>query len=182
MASYKEIVTKAVVGKGKKTFTTTHSVSPSVAPTTILGCWVINHSFNGTKDSNVVTISGSYDVNIWYSSLNNTKTEVISDTVNYNEKVNVKMTDDNYDGNEEIIVRSLKQPNCVKAEIVDGNINYTIEKELSAEVVGDAKIRVGINEEEAEWDDDVNKEGTPTTETNNIEQEINDSVQEDFLG
>ena len=43
MASYKEIVTKAVVGKGKKTFTTTHTVSPEVVPTTILGCWVINH-------------------------------------------------------------------------------------------------------------------------------------------
>ena len=40
MASYKEIVTKAVVGKGKKTFATTHTVSPEVVPTTILGCWV----------------------------------------------------------------------------------------------------------------------------------------------
>lgn len=43
MASYKEIVTKAVVGKGKKNFVSEHMVSPQITPTTILGCWVINH-------------------------------------------------------------------------------------------------------------------------------------------
>ena len=43
MASTREIVTKAVVGKGKKTFTTTKTVTPECIPTTILGCWVINH-------------------------------------------------------------------------------------------------------------------------------------------
>jgi len=179
MASYKEIVTKAVVGKGKKSFTTNHSVTPSIEPTTILGCWVINHNFSGTKNNDEVTVIGNYDVNIWYSSENNTKTEVISDKVNYTEKLRVKMTDDNYDGSEEIIVRSLKQPNCTKAEIVDGKIEYTIEKELSAEVVGDAKIRVGINDDEVEdWDDE---EEPTTTDTGNIEQEINDSVNENFL-
>ena len=43
MASFKEIVTKAVIGKGKKTFTTTNSVTPDCVANTILGCWVINH-------------------------------------------------------------------------------------------------------------------------------------------
>lgn len=43
MASYKEIVTKAVLGKGKKTFVDIYSTVPSCTPTTVLGCWVINH-------------------------------------------------------------------------------------------------------------------------------------------
>lgn len=43
MASYREIVTKAIVGKGKKHFSTTNSITPEIIPTTILGCWVINH-------------------------------------------------------------------------------------------------------------------------------------------
>lgn len=43
MASFKEIVTKAVIGKGKKTFTSTSSVTPECDASTILGCWVINH-------------------------------------------------------------------------------------------------------------------------------------------
>lgn len=180
MASYKEIVTKAVVGKGKKSFISEHSISPTIIPTTILGCWVINHNFNGVKSNDEVIVNGSYDVNIWYSKENNTSTEVIKDTVNYSERIKVKMNGDNYDGNEEIIVRSLKQPTCNKAEIVNGKIIYNVEKELAAEVVGDAKIRVGINEDEIEeWDDDEIENETITTE--NLEQEINNAVKEDFL-
>lgn len=41
--AFKEIVTKAVIGKGKKTFTTTNSITPECNASTILGCWVINH-------------------------------------------------------------------------------------------------------------------------------------------
>ena len=45
MANTREIVTKAVIGKGKKTFTTTNRAKAEEVPTTILGCWVINHNF-----------------------------------------------------------------------------------------------------------------------------------------
>lgn len=43
MSNFKEIVTKAVVGKGKKTFTHDYSVDVNENPSTILGCWIINH-------------------------------------------------------------------------------------------------------------------------------------------
>lgn len=43
MAAYKEIVTKAIIGKGKKFFKNSYSIDASEVPTTILGCWVINH-------------------------------------------------------------------------------------------------------------------------------------------
>ena len=49
MASYREIVTKAVIAKGKKLFTTNNTVKVDKSPSTILGCWVINHNFNGVK-------------------------------------------------------------------------------------------------------------------------------------
>ena len=49
MASYREIVTKSVIGKGKKTFTNNYTFSVTEVPTTILGCWVINHTFKGFK-------------------------------------------------------------------------------------------------------------------------------------
>ena len=53
----------------------------------------------------------------------------------------------------------------------DGIINYTIEKEFSVEVVGDAKIKVGINIDEDEQE-----------EQKTIEDEIEENVNEDFLG
>ena len=43
VASYKEIVTKAVVGKGKKFFKNNYSVNVENNPTTVLGCWIIIH-------------------------------------------------------------------------------------------------------------------------------------------
>lgn len=43
MASYKEIVTKAVIGKGKKYYKNNYSITVDQEPTTVLGCWVINH-------------------------------------------------------------------------------------------------------------------------------------------
>ena len=66
MANYKEIVTKAVIAKGKKSFTTKSSVNVNNNPSTILGCWVINHNFSGQKSGRQIIVNGSYDVNIWY--------------------------------------------------------------------------------------------------------------------
>ena len=152
MANYKEIVTKAVISKGKRLFTTNHSVEVN-NPSTILGCWVINHNFNGTKSSNKINITGSYDVNIWYSYDNDTKTDVVRETNTYTEVINMRDRD-NVDG-EEIIVRSLKQPNPIKVEISDNKINYTIEKELGIELVGDIKVKVDVNEDEDNWDEIV---------------------------
>ena len=169
MSNYKEIVTKAVVSKGKKLFTTNHSVKVS-NPSTILGCWVINHNFNGTKSNNNIVINGSYDVNIWYSYDNDTKTDVVKESNTYREVVHMKNVD-NIDG-EEIIVRSLKQPNPLKVEISGDDINYVIEKELGIELVGDVKVRIEANEEDDNWDEIVEEE--------KIDEEI-DNIKEDYI-
>ena len=126
MANYKEIVTKAVISKGKKLYTTNHSVTVN-NPSTILGCWVINHNFHGLKSQNKIEIDGSYDVNIWYSSENDSKTDVIKETNTYHETINMRDREDT--SGEEVIVRSLKQPNCIKVDIVGNEIEYVIEKE-----------------------------------------------------
>lgn len=170
MSNYKEIVTKAVVSKGKKLFTTNHSVNVS-NPSTILGCWIINHNFSGTKNNNKIVINGSYDVNIWYSYDNDTKTDVIKESNNYTEVINMRDNGD-IDG-DEIIVRSLKQPNCINVDIVGDSINYTVEKELGIELVGDIKVKIEANDEEDEWDEIV--------EDNENNKETIDSVKEEFI-
>lgn len=177
MASFKEIVTKAVIGKGKKTFTSTSSVTPECDASTILGCWVINHNFKGYKSGDTITVEGSYDINIWYSCQNDTKTEVVRQTDTYKEIVTVpKRNESNITGEEEIIVRSLKQPSCVKAEIKDGKIVYTIEKDLGIEIVGDTKVKIAIDEDEDDWDII-----TDETESSEVEKQIDEEVKEEFL-
>ena len=169
MSNYKEIVTKAVVSKGKKLFTSTNTVTVN-NPSTILGCWVINHNFNGVKSDNKIIIDGSYDVNIWYSFDNDTKTDVVKENIKYSEVINMRDRD-NVSG-EEIIVRSLKQPNCVKVDIDGNNIIYTIEKELGIELVGDIKVKIEANLEEDPWDEIVEEKDIENIKEDFIEESL----------
>ena len=168
MANYKEIVTKSVVSKGKKSFITTRQVDINQV-STILGCWVINHHFQGNRRGNDIIIDGSYDVNIWYSFDDDTKTDVFKDTNHYQEVIHMREVEDIT--GEEIIVRSLKQPNCVKAEIEEGKIVYTIEKELGIELVGDIKVKIEANEGEEDWEEIVEDSSS----------QIDNDVKEDYI-
>ncbi len=177
MSSYKEIVTKAVIAKGKKLFTSEHTINVNNNPSTILGVWVINHNFNGVKSGDEIHINGSYDVNVWYSYDNDTKTEVIKETNNYNEVVKMRNRDEKNE-NEQIIVRSLKQPNCVKIDIDGNSVKYVIEKELGVELVGDVKVKIQTDEEEEPWDEIV--EDTELKEEKAIE-EVNENYLDEAI-
>ncbi len=176
MAAFKEIVTKAVVGKGKKYFKNNYTIEASDTPTTVLGCWVINHKFKGYKTGEKVGVDGSYDVNIWYSYENDSKTSVINKRVDYNDTFNVKVKSDaDITGDTEVIVRALKQPTCSKVEILDGGIiSFDIEKELGVELVGETKFKIGVEEDEEPWEEIVD-DITPE------EKEALDNVDENYL-
>ena len=175
MSSYKEIVTKAVVGKGKKYFKNTYTIEATNKPSTVLGCWVINNKFKGYKTGEQIGVDGSYDVNIWYSYDNDSKTSVINKTINYNDLFNVKVKENtDLSDNTDIIVRTLKQPTVTKVDIKDNNITFNIEKELGVEIVGDTKVKIAIEDDEEPWD---------ILEDDNIEEDIKeiDEVQDNYL-
>ena len=175
--AFKEIVTKAVIGKGKKYFKNNYNITVSDSPTTVLGCWVINHKFKGYKSGEKIGVDGSYDVNIWYSYDNDSKTTVVNKTISYNDLFNVKTRiDADLTGDTDIIVRTLKQPTCSKVNIEDnGLITFDIEKELGVEIVGETKVKISIEEDEEPWDeiDDEMDE--------KIEEEIDNKVNEDYI-
>lgn len=176
MALYKEIVTKTIVGKGKKYFKNNYTITPTDKPTTVLGCWVINHKFKGYKSGEKIGVDGSYDINIWYSYDNDSKTTVVNKKIDYNDSFNVRTRETIDNGDTEVIVRTLKQPNCIKVNIQDnGDINFDIEKELGVEIVGEAKVKIAIEEDEDPWDeilDDADEE---------VMEEINENVDENYI-
>ena len=172
--NYKEIVTKTVIGKGKKTFKNDYELTTDTDVDTVLGCWVINHKIHGKKDEEYIKINGSYDINIWYSYDNNTKTNVVSKKMFYEEKVRVKVRENgDLNDNSEIIIRSLKNPTCIDVSNEDKTIKYTISKELGIEIVGDAKIRIPVSNSEDEYDLIVDEE--------EINNEIDKSVNTNYL-
>ena len=154
MASYKEIVTKAVVGKAKKNSVSKFAVRPEETPDTILGCWVINHSFEGKNRNGLVQINGAFDVNVWYSYNNDTKTAVTTKRFNYEDKMNIRLKDGaRLNDASEIIVRSLNQPTVTDVKIENGVVNLSIEKELGVEIVCETKMKIAIEEDEEPWDE-----------------------------
>jgi len=164
MSSYKEIVTKTVIGKGKKSFNDKYSIDVNDNLSNILGCWVINHKFNGTMENNDVLVNGSFDVNIWYSYDNDTKTNVIHDTISYNDLISIKSRiKTNKDS--EIIVKTLRQPECMDVKINNNTIDFTIEKELGIEVVGDEKIKILTEDNEDDWQN-----------LNDLDEKISDEI------
>ncbi len=177
MASYREIVTKTVLGKGKKLFANHYSLTPEEKPSTILGCWVINHKFEGFKEGDKIRVKGSSDVNIWYSYDNDTKTLVSKQTINYDELLNInRKRESDINSNEEVIVRCLSGPTVTKAEINNNEIEYDLEKELGIEIVGDAKVRIAVDESEEDWDE-IKEDEKEEKAMKDIEKE----VKEDFI-
>lgn len=180
MSAYKEIVTKTVVGKGKKNFRNKYTATSENLVDTVLGCWVINHNMVGTNSGGNVKINGSFDVNIWYSYDNNTKTSVLTKRINYEELVRVNLKDDlPLNNDSEIMLRSLKNPNCIDVSSEGNVITYIIEKEIGIEIIGDAKVKITTVEED---EDDYDLIEDALVEVNeNIMEEIDNEVNEDYI-
>ncbi len=177
MAAFKEIVTKAIIGKGKKYFKNSYTINTESKPTTVLGCWVINHKFKGYKSGEKIGVDGSYDINIWYSYDNDSKTTVVSKKIDYNDLFNVKIKENaDLTSDTDVIVRTLKQPTCSKVNIENnGVISFDIEKELGVEIVGETKMKIAIEEDEEPWDeieDEMDEE---------IEKEIENNIDEKYI-
>ncbi len=171
---YKEIVTKAIIGKAKKSFNNTYTLLTENNANNVLGCWVINHKFKGSVKNKKVVIDGSYDVNIWYSYDDDKKTAVATKNVEYTEEANINLKNDSDLDGSDIIIRVLKEPNCNNVNIKDDVIEFDIEKELGVEVVNDTKMRIAVDDSEDPWD-------LLDNDMDTAQESIDKEVKEDFL-
>ncbi|NGQ96374.1 outer spore coat protein CotE [Brevibacillus sp. SYP-B805] len=141
----RELYAKAVCGKGHKYSQTTHTIIPAHTPSTILGCWIINTQFQAEKVGEAVEVSGTYDVNLWYSFANNTQTEVKKEQVQFSVLVPLSFYDRNSRGDLEITAHAVEQPKCVKAELTGGGaVIVKVESEYAVEIAGETKICVVV--------------------------------------
>lgn len=165
MGDYREIITKAVVAKGRKYTKSNHTICPKERPSNVLGCWIINHQYDADKAENIVEVRGSYDINVWYSFCDNTKTDVVTERIEYKDKIKVKYRDENYLDEKRVIARVLQQPNCMEAVLSrkGDKITVHVEREMLAEVIGETKVCVRVSpkrcaEREEKWDLEVSDE------------------------
>ncbi|MCD7033692.1 outer spore coat protein CotE [Metabacillus sp. GX 13764] len=165
MSDYREVITKAVVAKGRKFTQCTHTIAPSQKPASILGGWIINHKYDAQKVNRSVEVEGYYDINVWYAYAENTKTEVVTERVRYVDNIKLRYKDNNYlDDEHEVLAKVLQQPNCLEVNISPngGKIVVQAEREIYAEVIGETKVIVAVhpdgNYEDDDWQEDLEDE------------------------
>ncbi|MBN6887252.1 spore coat protein E [Cytobacillus horneckiae] len=165
MGNFREIITKAVVAKGRKYIQSNHTICPKHHPSSILGCWIINHTFEAKKVGKKVEICGYFDINVWYSYNDNTKTEVVTERIDYKDVIKVKYRDPDSLDDLEVVAKVLQQPNCCEATISqNGNkIIVHVEREFLVEVIGETKVCVAVHDpcdcdDDEDWGLDVDDE------------------------
>ena len=168
MNDVREIVTRAVLAKGRKKFKLKETVLVNTDISSVLGCWIINHQFETELNNKEVIVKGSFENNIWYSADNNTRTDVARSTTEYTTTVKVKeVLNDNISNHCDVVARILQQPTCTNALITNDGIEIDITFEVLVEVIGETKMMVNV----------VNT-ACPEDDLDMLENEIN----EDFLG
>ena len=155
MKRLRQIVTKAVIAKGKKRFESKEKLKPANSPSSILGCWVINHHYTAKKHGKYVEISGKFDINVWYSYNQHSKTGVHTETFAYKDRIKLHYRDEDIIDSNDIKVKVLQQPNCIEAIILANGdcFEVIVEREFLVECIGETIVVISVhpNEYEEEW-------------------------------
>lgn len=145
MNEVREIVTRAVLAKGRKIFKLTEVIPVSCEAYSVLGCWIINHEYSAKQNGRSVDVDGSFEINIWYSGYNNTKTEIARQTISYSGNIKTReIVADNISNDCDVIARVLQQPTCTNAVICADGISVDVCFEIIVEVIGETKMMVTV--------------------------------------
>ena len=156
MNEIREIVTRAVVANGKKVFNLVEKVKTSEKPYSILGCWIINHEFEASRINEVIKLDGEFEINIWFSTNNNTKTDIIREVISYKKEITTKtIVKDYLENTDDILARIIQHPTVTNAKIIDDTVQVDIIFEIIAEIIGETKMKVTVFKEVENWEEEI---------------------------
>ena len=178
MNDIREIVTKAVIGKGNRKFEMSVHVPGTGNPIDrVLGAFMTNHRMNAIRNGDAIEISGTYDVHCWYTYGNDIETDIVRTTIDYGDVVALK------DGlrqylveTDEITAEEIIAPHTTNIGLDGGVIVVESTFEVGVEVIGETKMRVAI------LGPVVDKKPMLTFEMEDDDlSEIDTSIKQDFL-
>ena len=146
MNEIREIVTKAVIGKGTRKFEISITMPETVGLVErVLGAVMTNHSVHAGRSGNLIEMTGSYDVHVWYTHDNDKQTEIVRMTVDYGDIIELHHAlRDHLLSSDEIIAEEIVAPYATDVRIEAGMIHVDVAFEVAAEVIGETKMRVAI--------------------------------------
>ena len=165
MANYQEILTKAVVGKGKKSFENEYVLESNLTPSKVLGCWVINHLMKPLLKDGLVYVEGEYEVHIWYAYDDDRNTELHKEKITYSEEIPFKMKkNEELNNKQELKAYCTNYPTCVELKIQDEKLFLKIKKDFVVDAIGEAVIKVQLSdlvEEPLDLDEEIENNVNP---------------------
>ena len=167
MSEIREIVTRAVVSKGKKVIRLNCTVPIEGNADKILGCYVTNNQLNVELQDNKVKVNGSFEVDVWYLNNENNTTNIAKTDLSYEETIRVRqIICDTIGNNLDVVTCLLQEPTCTNAELCNNEIKVDVLLEILAEVIGETKMMVTT---------------FACQENNNVFDDFENEINEDFL-
>ena len=93
---YREILTKAIIAKGDNQIFNKETIKTNKEVSKVLGCWIINHKYEINSLNNIVKIKGQFDAFLWYGVNNNTDSDLLKQTFNYQSDIPYNFTLESY--------------------------------------------------------------------------------------
>ena len=140
----KEILTRAVLSKGKIENNESILLETKQAASKLIGCWIINNNYLSIVENHELFLEGSYDIHLWYAinddqdSILEKKTHPYKIKFQFDEKINS-------DGME-FKVYCNEYPHCSNMEIKDGKPMLNVVQKYSVDAIGETKFMVDVNE------------------------------------
>jgi len=146
MNDIREIVTKAVIGRGHRTFELVAQMpETSELVIRVLGAIITNHRVEAWKSGDLIEISGSYDIHVWYTHDDDRETAIVRTTVDYGDIISLRdALRDHLLDSDEITAEEIIAPHATDVRIEAGTIHVDVAFEVATEVIGETKMRVAI--------------------------------------
>lgn len=141
----KEIVTKAVVSKGKVANNSEMQFEVEDDINKVIGCWIINHNYLSIVENENVYASGYYDVHVWYAINNSSDTKILKKTIEYRDEFVLDNTKFDYETSEYKLY-CIEYPGCNDLKLDGNRILVNIKKALAIDVIGESKLLVQVSD------------------------------------
>lgn len=141
----KEIVTKAVVSKGKIVDTNEIQLSVDTSVNKAIGCWIINHNYLSVVEGDKVYASGYYDVHVWCAINNSSDTILVKETIEYRDEF--VLDNNNFDKeNSDYRMYCIEYPSCTNLQLLNNKVLISIKKGLAIDIIGESKLLVQVSD------------------------------------
>ena len=141
----KEIVTKAVVSKGKIVDTNEIQLSVDTSVNKAIGCWIINHNYLSVVEGDKVYASGYYDVHVWCATNNSSDTILVKETIEYRDEF--VLDNNNFDKeNSDYRMYCIEYPSCTNLQLLNNKVLISIKKGLAIDIIGESKLLVQVSD------------------------------------